>query len=239
MTKDIVISDEYWWNATFGLHAWVLTYLRDAVEEPAARRYLAEAVEHRFTLVCLETDFSHEGQRQVLEALTDERFLAQADAELHVRSPDEIRVPRLGYVRLLSLMAADVLRNGAAPSIPWDSPQAKPWPEADNAPDRRRTLVISDEYDWSAVGSPFAWVLEFLRDAVEDRQSKQHLAEAIDYQYASVDLRPLPEPGRTQALHALRTDLARALNARAAVHHVGHVTWLKLMAEDLLRSEST
>ncbi|NUW33971.1 hypothetical protein HTZ77_21410 [Nonomuraea sp. SMC257] len=105
-------------------------------------------------------------------------------------------------------------------------------------------IIVSDEYAWTASSGVFAWVVEFLLEAVEDTATREELATVLEAGLGAVDLRRLPDAGRAQILRALREHVAAAAEAGLSPRQpeadrrftVGHVKVLALMAEDVARS---
>lgn len=108
------------------------------------------------------------------------------------------------------------------------------------------TLLLSDEYSWTASFGLYTWVLEFLLERVSDPATRQKLQSVHDYQLGAVDVRQLPDVGRREVMRALREDLVDAAESSPQLVQpeplkrstIGHIKVLKLMADDLARSES-
>ena len=108
------------------------------------------------------------------------------------------------------------------------------------------TLFLSDEYGWTASFGLYNWVLEFLLERVSDPATRQELQTVHDTELGAVDVRQLPDGGRAEIMRALREDLVAAAESSTRFDQpevarrftIGHIKVLKLMADDLARSET-
>lgn len=105
------------------------------------------------------------------------------------------------------------------------------------------SILLSEDYTWTASFGVFELVLEQLAARVGDRETRERLQHVLDHRLGAVDVRELPAAGREQVLRALREDIVDAVAAspRLTSHEqvrqstLGHVRTLKLMADDLAR----
>jgi hypothetical protein len=108
------------------------------------------------------------------------------------------------------------------------------------------SVLINDEYGWSASSGLFEWVLDYLLTAVEDAATRQTIQQARDHQFGSINLTQLTPTGRQQVLDALRSGLVPAAETSTELvadpptrrRVIGHVKVLKLMADDVTRTET-
>ena len=107
------------------------------------------------------------------------------------------------------------------------------------------SILLSDEYSWTASFGVFNWVLEFLAGRVTDVATQDQLRHVVDKHIGVVDVRQLSEQGRQQIMRALREDLVDAAESSTEFDQpeiarrltIGHIKVLKLMADDLARGD--
>lgn len=105
------------------------------------------------------------------------------------------------------------------------------------------SILLSEDYTWTASFGVFELVLELLAARVEDRETRERLRDVLDHQLGALDVRDLPAAGREQVLRAIREDIVDAVAAspkltshdRIRQSTLGHVKTLKLMADELAR----
>jgi hypothetical protein len=108
------------------------------------------------------------------------------------------------------------------------------------------TIFISDEYAWTASSGLFEWVLEYLMKSVDDAATKETIQQVVQHGLGSVDVTQMSEAGRREVLSALRTGMVAAAEASPElIQHqparrltIGHIKVLKLMADDVARTEN-
>ena len=110
-------------------------------------------------------------------------------------------------------------------------------------------IFLSEEYIWSCTRGLFELVLEFVRDAVEEPVTRSRIEEVLARELPVLDLQTLPDAGREQVMHCLRTRLTQWAESELAptLGHlraearffVGHVKVLALMARDIEDSSTT
>lgn len=99
MSKDILVSEEYGWSASFGLFEWTVGFLRDAVTDESTKDWLRTVLDENLGVVDLST-LPERGRREILHALR-ESFVPAINA----RFPDDPHVR--GHLKTLTLMARD------------------------------------------------------------------------------------------------------------------------------------
>jgi hypothetical protein len=107
-----------------------------------------------------------------------------------------------------------------------------------------KTIILSDEYGWTASYGLFEWVVEFLRDASRDPATRTELTEILQHNLPGIDLKAMPEPRRREILEALREKVVPAAESSSELSQpeperrftVGHVKVLKLMADEVART---
>jgi hypothetical protein len=162
-------------------------------------------------------------RQEIYHALIGPSFMQNAEAELYPRTPDDIRRFGLGHVRLLRLMVHDVMKNGAR-SVSTEVQNQAYTAIANQGFAKGGSVILSDDYRWSASGQLFGWVVNFLRDEATDDDTRRYLGEAFGREQDGLDLRSLSSSGRLDALRVL----ARVETV------IGHIKALRLMAEDVL-----
>ena len=106
MAKGITLSDDYHWSASFGLYEWVTDYLVARVRDPETRTRLREVVDLNFPGI----DVRQLPAAEVLAALCGD-MAAAARADPQIGTPEPDRSFLVGHVRVLTLMADDVMRT--------------------------------------------------------------------------------------------------------------------------------
>jgi hypothetical protein len=107
-----------------------------------------------------------------------------------------------------------------------------------------KTIILSDEYSWTASFGLFEWVLEFLLNTVSDSTTKKELQERLDHNLPGLDVLRMPEVRRREVLRALREHLVLAAESSPELRGrdperrftIGHIKVLKLMADEVARS---
>jgi hypothetical protein len=103
------------------------------------------------------------------------------------------------------------------------------------------SILLSDEYIWSASAGLFEMVVEALVERVSDVATREQLRGVVDYQIGAVNVADLPAAGRDEVLRVLRGDIVDAVEADPRLTPdqpsrrlaIGHVKVLRLMANDL------
>jgi hypothetical protein len=111
MAKGMTLSDEYHWSASAGLFEWVVEYLLGRVRDPAVRTELREVVDHNLPGVDLSR-LPEAGRREVLAAL-DGGLVEAARSSPDIVTPEPERGFVVGHVKVLTLMAGDVVRSAS------------------------------------------------------------------------------------------------------------------------------
>lgn len=116
MSKGIKVSDDYHWSASAGLHEWVTEYLLARVRDPVTRTRLREVVDLNLPGVDLR-QLPKAGRQEVLAALRG-NMAAAARTDPQIITPEPERSFLVGHVKVLTLMANDVVGSegdGGAP----------------------------------------------------------------------------------------------------------------------------
>lgn len=109
-----------------------------------------------------------------------------------------------------------------------------------------KVITVADDYIWSTLTGLYEWVIEYLRDAVPQKELWEHVEREGDLILGNLFVSDLPEPGRRQVLQALARDVPRAYEQfanqpprtlspeqiRGLVHHL---EILAMMATEVLR----
>ncbi|MFB9238470.1 hypothetical protein ACFFWC_23565 [Plantactinospora siamensis] len=109
MASTIFVSDEYGWTASWGLFEWVIEFLLGTVGDEPTRQELRQVMEHNLGAVMV-SELSAPGRREVLDALRT-GLVPAATASLAVHQEPAHRKLTIGHVKVLKLMADDVLRQ--------------------------------------------------------------------------------------------------------------------------------
>lgn len=107
------------------------------------------------------------------------------------------------------------------------------------------TILMLDDYSWTASFGLFDLVLELVAERVSDPATLAELQNILKHEIGAFNLEDLPPVGRDQVLRVFREDIVDAVEASPLLTRheetrrstIGHVKVLRLMANDIARAE--